>query len=257
MISPLIRLKILKRNPIPAISKLSAAKPHSRSCSPQSPGAAATSRSPLPARPLALGLCHQPVPRQESSGKMRCQHFQLPYTDSNGMVRMAQLDPLELNTCTTTAASWPRWGFQRNLERPQDQAGAKAHAAIWNVKKPQTPVFFQLDLKHTEFGKRVNDGPCAVSCREPHGLRDNQGHRGDRSPALGTLCESLFFTFWQTTSDSKDFPEDIKLRKSGELAGTSHTRVNARAPPFPTPGDVFFSLKIVSFCWKAVLSFSF
>lgn len=101
------------------------------------------------------------------------------------------------------------------------------------VLRPMLPSemwVFWLALKHAEFDKRVSGAPCAVSCGEPHGPRDNQGHSSDESPALGTLCESLFFTCWQVASNSKDFPAAIRLRKSGELAGASHTCVNSRAP---------------------------
>lgn len=58
-------------------------------------------------------------------------------------------------------------------------------------KTPDTRVY------PAEFEKRVSGAPCAVSCR------DNQGHRGDGSSVLGTLHESLFFAFWQVTSESR------------------------------------------------------
>lgn len=83
------------------------------------------------------------------------------------------------------------------------------HALPPEMQKPTAPVVPRLLLKHAQPGNRVS------SCGELPGLGDNQEREGDRFPVIGTLRESLFFTSWQVTFDSENFPADIKLKKSG------------------------------------------
>lgn len=114
MTRPLIRVKILGRNPTPAVSRCPAAKPHSRSRCPHSPWAAATSVSPPPAPPWAGSL--QPAVPPGSLGKdavlAPAASHRLTWGGQN-----SPAGPSGVQHLHSSSRSQPHWGFQSNRGR--------------------------------------------------------------------------------------------------------------------------------------------